>query len=53
MCIDTEVHRMSADGSVWIIHNINIITHPNGGEEDRVPLVAQFWIAICPYLNNL
>ena len=40
MCIDTEVHHMPADGSVWITDNTKYHTAFNGGEEDRVHLVA-------------
>ena len=40
MCIDTEVHHMPADGSVWITDNTKYHNAFNGGEEDRVHLVA-------------
>ena len=40
MCIDTEVHHMPADGSVWITENTKYHIAFNGGEEDRVHLVA-------------
>ena len=47
MCIQNEVHPCPADGGVWITDNTqhNVF---NGGEEDRVHPVAQFWIATCP-----
>ena len=34
MCIDTEVHHMPADGSVWITDNTKYHNAFNGGEED-------------------
>ena len=40
MCIDTEVHHMPADGSVGITDNTKYHNAFNGGEEDRVHLVA-------------
>ena len=40
MCIDTEVHHMPADGAVWITDNTKYHNAFNGGEEDRVHLVA-------------
>ena len=40
MCIDTEVHHMPADGSVWITDNTKYHNAFNGGEDDRVHLVA-------------
>ena len=40
MCIDTEVHHMPADGSVWITDITKYHNAFNGGEEDRVHLVA-------------
>ncbi len=40
MCIDTEVRHMPADGSVWITDNTKYHNAFNGGEEDRVHLVA-------------
>lgn len=40
MCIDTEVHHMPADGGVWITDNTRYHNAFNGGEEDRVHLVA-------------
>jgi hypothetical protein len=40
MCIDTEVRHMPADGSVWITDNTRYHNAFNGGEEDRVHLVA-------------
>ena len=40
MCIDTEVHHMPADGGVWITDNTKYHNAFNGGEEDRVHLVA-------------
>ena len=40
MCIDTEVHHMPADGGVWITNNTKYHNAFNGGEEDRIHLVA-------------
>jgi len=40
MCVDTEVRHMPADGSVWITDNTRYHNAFNGGEEDRVHLVA-------------
>lgn len=40
MCIDDQVHHMPADGSVWITDNTQYHTAFNGGEQDRVHLVA-------------
>ena len=40
MCVDTEVRHMPADGSVWITDNTKYHNAFNGGEEDRVHLVA-------------
>jgi hypothetical protein len=40
MCIDTEVRHMPADGSVWITDNTKYHNAFNGGEQDRVHLVA-------------
>ena len=40
MCIDTEVHHMPADGGVWITDNTKSHNAFNGGEQDRVHLVA-------------
>ncbi len=40
MCIDTEVRHMPADGGVWITDNTKYHNAFNGGEEDRVHLVA-------------
>ena len=40
MCIDEEVHHMPADGGVWITDNTRYHNAFNGGEEDRVHLVA-------------
>ena len=40
MCIDTEVRHMPADGGVWITDNRKYHNAFNGGEEDRVHLVA-------------
>ena len=40
MCIDTEVRHMPADGGVWITDNKKYHNAFNGGEEDRVHLVA-------------
>jgi len=40
MCIDQEVHHMPADGGVWITDNTKYHNAFNGGEEDRVHLVA-------------
>ena len=40
MCIDEEVHHMPADGGVWITDNTKYHNAFNGGEEDRVHLVA-------------
>ena len=53
MCIDTEVHHMPADGSVWIIHNTKYHNAFNGGEEDRVHPLPSFGLRYVPYLNNL
>tara|TARA_B100001113_G_C21057892_1_gene599819 strand:- start:679 stop:1272 length:594 start_codon:yes stop_codon:yes gene_type:complete len=40
MCIDDVVHHMPADGSTWITDNTKYHNAFNGGEEDRVHLVA-------------
>ena len=40
MCIDKEIHHMPADGGVWITDNTKYHNAFNGGEEDRVHLVA-------------
>ena len=40
MVIDTEARHMPADGSVWITDNTRYHNAFNGGEEDRVHLVA-------------
>lgn len=40
MCVDTEIAHMPADGSVWITDNTKYHNAFNGGEEDRVHLVA-------------
>ena len=40
MCIDTEVHHMPADGSVWITDNTKYHNAFNGGEVNRIHLVA-------------
>ena len=40
MCVDEVVHHMPADGSVWITDNTKYHNAFNGGEEDRVHLVA-------------
>ena len=40
MCVDTEIAHMPADGSVWITDNTRYHNAFNGGEEDRVHLVA-------------
>ena len=40
MCIDNVVHHMPADGSTWITDNTKYHNAFNGGEEDRVHLVA-------------
>jgi hypothetical protein len=40
MCVDTVVHHMPADGHVWITNNTRYHNAFNGGEEDRVHLVA-------------
>ena len=40
MCVDTDVHHMPADGSVYITNNTQYHNAFNGGEEDRVHLVA-------------
>ena len=40
MCVDNEVRHMPADGSVWITDNTKYHNAFNGGEEDRVHLVA-------------
>ena len=40
MCVDKVVHHMPADGGVWITDNTKYHNAFNGGEEDRVHLVA-------------
>ena len=40
MCIDEVIHHMPADGGVWITDNTKYQNAFNGGEEDRVHLVA-------------
>ena len=40
MVIDKVAHHMPADGSVWITNNIKYHNAFNGGEENRVHLVA-------------
>ena len=40
MCIDSDVIHMPADGGVWITDNTKYHNAFNGGEEDRVHLVA-------------
>ena len=40
MVIDKRAHHMSADGSVWITNNLKYHNAFNGGEENRVHLVA-------------
>ena len=40
MVIDNVAHHMPADGSVWITNNIKYHNAFNGGEENRVHLVA-------------
>ncbi|OUV98829.1 MAG: peptide-aspartate beta-dioxygenase [Betaproteobacteria bacterium TMED156] len=40
MCIDDEVRHMPADGGVWITDNKKYHNAFNGGEQDRVHLVA-------------
>jgi len=40
MCIDEVIHHMPADGGVWITDNTKYHNAFNGGEEDRVHLVA-------------
>jgi hypothetical protein len=40
MCVDTVVHHMPADGHMWITNNTRYHNAFNGGEEDRVHLVA-------------
>ena len=40
MCVDDVVHHMPADGSVWVTDNTKYHNAFNGGEEDRVHLVA-------------
>tara|TARA_B100001248_G_C27395438_1_gene465223 strand:+ start:3785 stop:4378 length:594 start_codon:yes stop_codon:yes gene_type:complete len=40
MCVDNVVHHMPADGHVWITDNTKYHNAFNGGEEDRVHLVA-------------
>ncbi len=40
MCIDNLIHHMPAEGSVWITDNTKYHNAFNGGEEDRVHLVA-------------
>lgn len=40
MVIDDEIMQMPADGSVWITDNTKYHNAFNGGEEDRIHLVA-------------
>ena len=40
MVIDKVAHHMPADGSVWVTNNIKYHNSFNGGEENRVHLVA-------------
>ena len=40
MVIDKIAHHMSADGSVWVTNNLKYHNAFNGGEENRVHLVA-------------
>ena len=40
MVIDKRAHHMPADGSVWITNNLKYHNAFNGGEENRVHLVA-------------
>ena len=40
MVIDKTAHHMPADGSVWITNNLKYHNAFNGGEENRVHLVA-------------
>ena len=40
MCVDTVIHHMPADGHVWVTDNTKYHNAFNGGEEDRVHLVA-------------
>ena len=40
MCVDDVVHHMPADGRVWVTDNTKYHNAFNGGEEDRVHLVA-------------
>ena len=40
MVIDKVAHHMPADGSVWITNNLKYHNAFNGGEENRIHLVA-------------
>ena len=40
MVIDKVAHHMAADGSVWVTNNLKYHNAFNGGEENRVHLVA-------------
>ena len=40
MCVDDVVHHMPADGKVWVTDNTQYHNAFNGGEQDRVHLVA-------------
>ena len=40
MVIDKTAHHMPADGSVWVTNNLKYPNSFNGGEENRVHLVA-------------
>ena len=40
MVIDKSAHHMPADGSVWVTNNLKYHNAFNGGEENRVHLVA-------------
>ena len=42
MVIDKAAHHMPADGSVWVTNNLKYHNAFNGGEENRVHLVACF-----------
>ena len=40
MVIDKRAQHMAADGSVWVTNNLKYHNAFNGGEENRVHLVA-------------
>ena len=40
MVVDKEARHMPADGSVWVVDNTKYHNFFNGGEEDRIHLVA-------------